>query len=645
MPTEKPQLALENANEDLLQEIAGRRQAEEALRRSEAKFRTLYYSTSDAIMLLDGKGFFDCNPAALAIFGCANREEFCSKHPADLSPPAQPDGTDSRTLANQQIATAMEKGRHHFQWMHQRADTGKAFPTDVLLSAMELDGKRVIQATVRDITKLKQAQEAVNRAHEIQRAIFDSTADFIWAVEAHGFELLTFNHALRDYFLQQRGIRIHVGQRPEDLFPNADHIERWRGYYQRALASGPFTTEYLAYSGKVSLLLSFNLLKNNGAIFGVSVFGKDITERRLMETAIARISKQQQAILDVSPIGISLNKGRIIEWANPAHCAMFDYSPEELHGMDTSALFVRKEDYERVGRELAVQIPQGLICKVENEFKRKNGTPFWCFAQGRALDSGDLSAGVIWMLIDITDRKRAEQALLDSHVQLRGLATRVQTAREEERARLAREIHDVLAQELTSLKIDAALLANLLVQHAGESDQSQAREKLAEMTITADTAIQSVQKIATDLRPMVLDTLGLCAAIDWQAREFQAHTGINCKARLPARDLRLDRDRSTALFRILQESLTNVVRHAVATRVEIHLHCKAGQVVLTIQDNGRGIQECQANAPGAVGLLGMRERAVLLGGQCVISGRPGEGTKVEVRLPLPPTENSEEKPS
>ena len=115
-------------------DITERRQSEEALRRSETKFRTLYDSTGDAVMLLDEKGFFDCNPATLAMFGCATREEFCSKHPADVSPPIQPDGTDSLTLANQQIATAMEKGSHHFEWMHKRADTGEPFPADVLLS-------------------------------------------------------------------------------------------------------------------------------------------------------------------------------------------------------------------------------------------------------------------------------------------------------------------------------------------------------------------------------------------------------------------------------------------------------------------------------------------------------------------------------
>ena len=161
-------------------DITERKRAEEALRRSETKFRTLYDSTSDAVMLLDEKGFFDCNQATLAIFGCATREEFCSKHPADLSPPEQPCGTDSLTLANQRIATAMEKGSNHFEWMHKRADTGETFPADVLLNAMELDGKPVLQAVVRDITERKRAEEALRASEQRSRIIAESVTDVIY---------------------------------------------------------------------------------------------------------------------------------------------------------------------------------------------------------------------------------------------------------------------------------------------------------------------------------------------------------------------------------------------------------------------------------------------------------------------------------
>ncbi len=159
---------LEKTNQALQAEITGRKRTEEELRRSETKFRTLYNSNSDAVMLLNERGFFDCNRATLAMFGCATREEFCTKHPADVSPPSQPDGTDSQTLAIQRIATALEKGSAHFEWMHQRADTGVTFPADVLLSAMELDGQPVLQAVVRDITGRKRIEAQLLQSQKME---------------------------------------------------------------------------------------------------------------------------------------------------------------------------------------------------------------------------------------------------------------------------------------------------------------------------------------------------------------------------------------------------------------------------------------------------------------------------------------------
>ena len=148
-------------------DIAAQKHAQEAVRRSEMKFRTLYDSTSDAVMLLDEKGFFDCNQATLAMFGCASLEEFCSKHPADVSPPGQPCGTDSMTLANLRIATAMDKGSHRFEWTHKRIDTGQSFPAEVLLNAMELDGKQVLQAVVRDMTDARRAGEKLRNLSRV----------------------------------------------------------------------------------------------------------------------------------------------------------------------------------------------------------------------------------------------------------------------------------------------------------------------------------------------------------------------------------------------------------------------------------------------------------------------------------------------
>jgi len=155
-------------------DISQRKQAESELLRSETTFRTLYESTSDAVMLLDEKGFFDCNDATVRIFGCKDKAHFCNKHPAELSPAKQPCGTDSMTLANRRIATAMEKGTNRFEWMHKRLDTGEAFPAEVLLNIMELNGRQVLQAVARDVTERQQAEEERERLRKTFQKILES---------------------------------------------------------------------------------------------------------------------------------------------------------------------------------------------------------------------------------------------------------------------------------------------------------------------------------------------------------------------------------------------------------------------------------------------------------------------------------------
>ena len=227
------------------------------------------------------------------------------------------------------------------------------------------------------------------------------------------------------------------------------------------------------------------------------------------------------------------------------------------------------------------------------------------------------------------ERRQGAEALRQSNARLRAV-------REEERTRVAREIHDVLAQELTRLKLDISWLKRQLIQPVEGSKQQMLQGKLAAMSELTDVAIGSVQRIATELRPVVLDSLGLCAAVEWQARDFEARTGITCRASVPEADLCLERDPATALFRILQESLTNVARHAGATRVDIELGCRQNWLSLRVRDNGRGIRPAELRDPRSVGLLGMRERATLLGGHCEISSESGRGTQVEARLPFGP---------
>jgi signal transduction histidine kinase len=221
---------------------------------------------------------------------------------------------------------------------------------------------------------------------------------------------------------------------------------------------------------------------------------------------------------------------------------------------------------------------------------------------------------------------RKSERLRESEDKLRRLAAHLISVREEERAHIAREIHDELGQVLTGLKMEVTWLAKRL-------HEQPLLEKTDSMCKLIDSTVQTVRKIATGLRPEMLDDMGLVAAIGWQAKEFQKRTGIRCRAKLPAEGTKLDMDVSTTAFRIFQEILTNVARHSRATRVDIELEADAERVRLQVADNGVGIAEAELNGRKSLGLLGMHERALLFGGEVSIAGAPGHGTRVSVVIP------------
>jgi len=247
---------------------------------------------------------------------------------------------------------------------------------------------------------------------------------------------------------------------------------------------------------------------------------------------------------------------------------------------------------------------------------------------------GKIVAGVV-SLYDITERKQAEEQIKNSREQLRALSAHLQLVREEERARIAREIHDELGQALTGLKIDLSWLDGKLSEARNAAPRRLLLEKIKSMIKLIDTTIHTVRRIVTELRPGVLDDLGLMAAIEWQAQDFQNRTGVKCDLASSLEDIDLDQDRSTAVFRIFQETLTNVARHSGATKVDIILEERDGSLILEVKDNGRGITENGLSSSKSLGILGMRERALLLGGEIDILGAQGKGTTVTLRVPLP----------
>jgi signal transduction histidine kinase len=228
------------------------------------------------------------------------------------------------------------------------------------------------------------------------------------------------------------------------------------------------------------------------------------------------------------------------------------------------------------------------------------------------------------------DRQRAEEKLRSSLEQLRALSTYLQYVREEERTRIAREVHDELGQALTGLKLDMSWLAARLARTT-----KPVQAKMKTMVDHIDETIQTVRRIATELRPGILDSLGLVAALEWQANEFQSRTGIPCQVVSAVDDdAHLQQQFATVFFRIYQETLTNIIRHANATLVEVRLAEENGALVLIVRDNGRGISEEEIANTRSIGLIGMRERAMLIRGEVTLTGEPGKGTTMTLRVPL-----------
>lgn len=231
-----------------------------------------------------------------------------------------------------------------------------------------------------------------------------------------------------------------------------------------------------------------------------------------------------------------------------------------------------------------------------------------------------------------SERRRAEEQLRESHEQLRSLSIYLQHVREEEQIRIAREVHDELGQALTGLKLQLTWVCSRLPRRL-----KLLHERIQSMSQRIDETIQAIRRIATELRPGLLDTAGLIPTLEWQASEFQKQTGIQCRVQTVIKETLWDQDLNTVFFRIFQETLTNIIRHAQATRVEVRFTETNDHLVLQVKDNGRGISEAEINNTKSIGLLGMRERAALLGGDVRLRGEHGKGTTVSVRIPRPPS--------
>jgi PAS domain S-box-containing protein len=530
-----------------------------------------------------------------------------------------------------------------------------------------------VAAQLANVLQHKQAEQALLGREALLQHIIDESTNIIWVKDREG----RYQFSNKEHEQLVRLPREQVkGKTDYDLFP--EHIaEGLRANDRKVMEAGaPMefeegTTRDDGFHTYISN--KFPIHDADGKIYAVCGIATDITERKRAEELLERRVRERtaellglndalqveiaergeteetlresekqlrqalefnQAVMASMGEGLySLDAQGLVTFVNPAAERLLGWPSGELLGRKMhDIIHYRHPD----GRQFPAQECAGLqvlqkgtaLSDYEDFFIRKDGSFFPVVYSSSPMVSDRGIAGLVVVFRDMTIQKNAEEALRRSREELRALAARLQAGREEERTELAREIHDELSGALTALKMDLSLLPDRVAK-----DRSLFLEKLRSMAGLIDRTLGRVQSIATELRPIVLDKLGLVAAIEWQASEFQERSGIACETHLPTIELVLDSEEATAVFRILQEALTNIARHANATKVVIELKSDTADLILTVRDNGKGINAKAIRAGDSMGLLGMRERAMYFGGRTEVTRAREGGTLVSVRIP------------
>lgn len=360
---------------------------------------------------------------------------------------------------------------------------------------------------------------------------------------------------------------------------------------------------------------------------------QDITARKRAE---AQLKFQASALAQVNDVVIAVDTEQRITYWNASAERLYGYTANEALGQPLSTItayrWVKPTDEATAYTALRTTgVWQG-----ENIHQKKDGKEIFIESTVNVLKAEDDSRmGMLAVIRDITERKQVEEKLRQSNELSRAFSAKLSLVREEERAHIARELHDELGSLLTRLKWDLEEIYKLALHTDCPTNAVSVQTKVEDMLGQIDTTVSMVKQLASELRPSILDDLGLVAAIEWQAQQFQTRTSIVCKVIAAVETVDLTWEQATAVFRILQEALTNVLRHAQATKVDILIKTEEERFILEIRDNGRGITEAEKNAAQSLGVLGMRERVALIGGKIKITRGAQNGTVILVHVPLP----------
>jgi len=542
--------------------------------------------------------------------------------------------------ADQAAAVIHPEDRQRVISVMQNRLSGKDFPPGHLLRSLkktgevqwmetlsrrsEFKGRPALEINFMDVTERIIAEEAYRSLVEnsIQGIAIMQEGRIVFCNEA----LLKMNGFTREEI---------YGQTPEEIITTVHPEDRGRVVSSMSQIltgqSAPPGQQIRIFDRQrrvrwVEALASGTTYHNRPA---VQVSYMDVTGRHEAEAALQKSESRFRELIEEAPVAIGISRQGEAVYRNRAHVWLFGYADaSELVGMSFADQIAPR--FRRDATESALRRTQGLPTETEFESVglRKDGTEFPFRSAVTVLNFADGPATVTF-ITDLTAQKDFEQKLGDSHLKLRNLATHLLSARELERKSVAREIHDELGQYLTAFKMDLSWIEKRL-----RSSDVEILEKIRTTSGLTDHAIDIVHRIASDLRPVMLDDLGLPAAVEWLAGEFSRRTGIACDTHVTIHESRIAGNSATALFRIVQEGLSNAGQHSHASHVFVLLREAEGRLEVILGDDGIGITSEQASAPTSFGLIGMRERVEGLGGELSVRGLTGKGTTVHVTIPL-----------
>lgn len=554
-------------------------------------------------------------------------------------------GQDARTCFPC-IVGAFSEGQYQLSLGENRPVNSTAYhaPQGAWFEVNAFPSEQGLAFSFQDITARKKAEEAL-RQSETGMALAQRVAKFgSWEVELTT-DILSPEHPAR---WSDEAFKI-VGHAPQSFQPT--HADFLRLIHPEDLARvteawATAVAQRTHYAVEHRIILpdgQVRVVQEAADIFEPAGTGgfpiavgavRDITEEANAKEALRASEERFRAVFEQAPVGIcEIDGAAHFKRVNRKFSEMLGYTHDELVRLGIAHVThaEQRELCLRLVGEIAAGVRQTY--DLEKRFLPRDGGTLWAHLTLTALQpSDDQPRSVMALVEDITARKRAQAALERSEEQLRALTARLERLREEDRTRIAREIHDELGQTLTGLTIDLRWLEGH-VEEWPAPQRAAALDRIVEARRVVAETMKTVQSIAADLRPGVLDKLGLAAALEYEARRFTERTGMPClvdqSESLPA----LSPEVTTALFRVFQECLTNIVRHAAATQVWVHLYAGEGEITLKVEDNGRGLNEAEIERSTSLGLLGIRERVTMLGGSVSFVSREGGGTVVSVRVP------------